>query len=213
MDQHARWVHEKRITRVLDALKKNNMNGYFVKDMGELHKLLSTLIEDGQTVSFGGSMTLFETNTLDYLRNREISLLDRYAEGLTGDDIKQLYRDSFSADAYITSTNAITEDGALYNVDGNGNRVAAMVWGPDRVIVISGTNKVVKDEQEAIRRNREVAAPANTRRLDRKTPCAELGYCTDCSSPDRICSAYVTIRKQVRPDRMHVILVDGNYGY
>ncbi len=213
MDQHAQSVVEKQVARTMEALSKNNMNAYYAKDHGEIHDILSKLIGDGDSVSFGGSMTLFETQTLDYLRERDIHLLDRYAEGLAPGDIKQIYRDAFSANAYITSTNALTEDGALYNVDGNGNRVAAMVWGPDKVIVITGTNKIVVDEAAAIQRNRRVAAPANTVRLNRKTHCASLGYCTDCNSPDRICSAYVTIRKQFDPDRFHVIIVDGAYGY
>jgi len=213
MNENVKWVVDKQVERTMEALKKNNMGAYYVKDHDALHKLLGELILEGQTVSFGGAMTLFETNTLDWIRNQSFNLLDRYADGLTPDDIKQMYRDAFSADTYLTSTNAITEDGELYNVDGRGNRVAAMIYGPEQVIVITGTNKIVRNHDEAIQRNRRVAAPANVKRLDRKTPCATLGYCTDCNSPDRICSAYVTIRKQFDPDRLKVIFVEGEYGY
>ncbi|GKT33707.1 Uncharacterised conserved protein UCP020269 like protein, partial [Aduncisulcus paluster] len=180
------------------------MGAYYVKNEDELHDLLKTLIPEGQTVSFGGTMTLFETNTMDWLRAQNYNLLDRYAEGLTPADIKQLYRNAFSADTYITSTNAVTEDGQLYNVDGRGNRVAAMIYGPDQVVVVTGTNKIVRDHDEAIQRNRRVAAPANVKRLSRKTPCHTLGYCTDCDSPDRVCNAFVTISKQAEKDRIKV---------
>lgn len=213
MNENVKWVVDKQVERTMAALKKNNMGAYYVESPEELHTLLGELMPNGQTISFGGAMTLFETNTLDWLREQEYNLLDRYAEGLTPDDIKQMYRDAFSADTYLTSTNAITEAGELYNVDGRGNRVAAMIYGPDQVIVVTGTNKIVRNHEEAIERNRRVAAPANVRRLDRKTPCGSLGYCTDCDSPDRICSAYVTIRKQFDPDRLKVIFVEGDYGY
>lgn len=213
MNENVQWVVEKKVERTMEALKKNNMGAYYVKSHEELHNLLKELMPNGQTVSFGGAMTLFETNTLDWLRDQDLNLLDRYAEGLAPDDIKQIYRDAFSADTYLTSTNAITEDGELYNVDGRGNRVAAMIYGPDQVLVITGTNKIVKNHEEAVERNRRMAAPANVKRLSRKTPCAMLGYCTDCDSPDRICNAFVTISKQFDKDRIKVIFVDGNYGY
>jgi hypothetical protein len=213
MNDNVKWVTDKKVARTMEALKKNNMDAYHVGDQEALHKLLNELIQANETVSFGGSMTLFETKTLDWLRGKEYTLLDRYKEGLSPDDIQKIYRDTFYADTYVTSTNAVTEDGQLYNVDGNGNRVAAMIFGPKQVIVIAGTNKIVKDHDEAIERNRRIAAPANTKRLSRQTPCLKLGYCTDCNSPDRICNAFVTISKQGTKDRIKVIFVDGQYGY
>jgi len=213
MNENVKWVIDKKVERTMESLQKNNMGAYYVKGQDELHSLLAELMNSGETVSFGGAMTLFETDTLDWLRNQDYNLLDRHVEGLTPADIKQLYRNAFSADTYLTSTNAITEDGQLYNVDGRGNRVAAMVYGPDQVIVITGTNKIVKNHDEAIERNRRIAAPANSKRLNRKTPCATLGYCTDCNTPDRICHAFVTIQGQFEKDRIKVIFVDGEYGY
>lgn len=213
MNQNVQWVMEKKLERTMASLKKNNMGAYHVNSLEELKVLLKDLMPENQTVSFGGSETLFETGALDWLRSQDYNLLDRYAEGLTDADIKQIYRDTFSADTFVTSTNAVTENGELYNVDGRGNRVAAMIYGPDQVIVITGTNKIVKDHAEAIERNRSIAAPANTKRLNKKTPCHELGYCTDCSSPDRICNAYVTISKQMQNERIKVIFVEGSFGY
>lgn len=213
MDSNVDFIINKKVDRIIKNLEKNNMNGYFVQNEDELLTKIKELINKGDTVSVGGSMTLFETNVIELLRNKDYNFLDRYEENLTPDDIKRIYRESFSADAYFIGTNAITMEGELYNVDGRGNRVAAMLYGPDKVIVITGTNKIVKNLDEAITRNREYAAPINAKRLNRNTPCVDTGYCMDCSSKDRICNEYVLIKKQLEKDRIHVILVNGNYGY
>ena len=158
-------------------------------------------------------MTLFETGVIEFLRNGKFNFLDRYKEGLNADDIKDIFRKTFSANAYFVSSNAVTEKGELYNVDGTGNRVAAMIYGPDNVIVIVGVNKIVRDVQEAIERNKEYAAPANAKRLNRNTPCTKVGYCMDCSSSERICNDYVLIRRQGRKGRIKVIIVGKELGY
>jgi L-lactate utilization protein LutB len=213
MDENVEFILEKRVNDVIENLKKKNMSGYYVKDKPALLKLLDGLISDQRTVSVGGSMTLFESGVIDYLRQRPLNFLDRYEEGLDASHIKALYRASFSADVYLTSSNAITETGGLYNVDGRGNRVAAMMYGPDKVIVIAGVNKIVKDLEAAIERNRKWAAPANAKRLNRQTPCAKVGYCTDCDSPDRICHEFTYITSQMTQDRIHVILTKEDFGY
>jgi hypothetical protein len=213
MDNNVKFVVEKRVLRTIENLEKNNMKGHFVQDEKEAVNKIDQLIKEGDMVSTGGSMTLFETGVIDFLRNGKYNFLDRYKEGLTPEDIKDIYIKSFAADAYFTSSNAITEEGELYNVDGRGNRVAAMIYGPDKVIVVVGVNKIVRDLDEAIMRNREWAAPANAKRLNRKTPCSEVGYCMDCSSKDRICSEYVTIKRQMDSDRIHVIIVNKELGY
>ncbi|MDU6247366.1 MAG: Na/Pi symporter [Paeniclostridium sordellii] len=129
------------------------------------------------------------------------------------EEIKDMYRKAFICDAYFTSTNALTENGELYNVDGNGNRVAAMLYGPDKVIVICGVNKIVKNIEEAIKRNESISAPANAKRIDTKTPCKVTGYCMDCDSSDRICCEYTLIKRQRNKERIHVIIIDDNFGY
>ncbi|MCY6371311.1 lactate utilization protein [Clostridium ganghwense] len=213
MDKNVEWVIEKKLQRTIENLEKNNMGAYFVKDENSLLEKISELINEGDTVSVGGSMSLFETGVIDMLRSGKYNFLDRYKPNLTKEDIKEIYRKSFYADAYFTSSNAVTEDGELYNVDGTGNRVAAMIYGPDKVIVVIGLNKIVKNLDEAIERNRRCAAPANAKRLDRKTPCAKLGYCVDCNSPERICNDYVLIRKQGQKGRINVIIVGKELGY
>jgi len=213
MDNNIKWVEEQRIKRTMENLEKNNIEAYYVEDNNALIEKISGFLKEGDTVSVGGSMTLFETGVIEFLRNGKFNFLDRYAEGLNSNDMKDIYRKTFSADAYFVSSNAITEKGELYNVDGNGNRVAAMIYGPDNVIVIVGTNKIVRDVQEAIARNREYAAPANAKRLNRDTPCAKVGYCMDCSSKERICNDYVLIRRQGQKGRIKVIIVGKELGY
>lgn len=213
MDQNLKSVMEKKVNRTIENLKKHNINGYHVESPEQALNLVKTLVAEGSTVSVGGSMTLFETGLIDHLRSGRYDFWDRYEEGLTPNDIRKLYQKSFMADAYFSSANAITEDGWIVNVDGVGNRVAAMIYGPEKVIVVAGTNKIVKNTDEAHARIKASAAPANVARLSRNTPCAVTGYCMDCKSEERICNAYTTVGRQVDPNRMHVIFIDGNFGY
>lgn len=213
MDKNVMWLRECRINKVIKALEENNMNGYLVNSKEELISKIEELTNSGDIVACGGSMSLFEAGVIDHLRSGRYEFLDRYKEGLKPEDIKKIYRGAFSSDVYFTSTNAITEEGEIYNVDGNGNRVAAMLYGPDKVILVVGVNKIVKDVNEAINRNKEICAPANTKRLSCKTPCASTGQCMDCSSPGRICCEYTLIKRQRTVGRMHVIFLNENFGY
>jgi len=213
MDNYVNEVLKQKIDRTIKNLEKNNMKGYYAKNVEALHDLLATLIEEGSTIGLGGSMTLFETKALDFIREGNYELLDRYAEGLDAEAIKKIYRESFFADTYLMSTNAITEAGELYNVDGRGNRVAALIYGPDQVIVIAGANKIVNNLDEAISRNESIAAPANTKRLGLNNPCKEVGYCVDCNSETRICNNYTFIKNSLEKDRIHVIFLNENFGY
>ena len=213
MDENIQWVNKEKILRTIKALDNNNMNGYYVKDKDELINKIEEIVKEDSIVSVGGSQTLFETGVIDYLRTNRYKFLDRYEEGLSREEIVKIFKKTFSADAYFTSSNAITEDGFLYNVDGNGNRVAAMLYGPEKVIVICGVNKIVKDLDRAIDRNRQVSAPSNAKRLNRNTPCTKVGYCMDCKSSERICNEYTLIKRQGNKDRIHVIFLDEEFGY
>ena len=213
MDKNTTWLLEERIKRTISNLEKNNMEAYYVQDEQALLEKVAEFIKAWDTVSVGGSMTLFETGIINFLRSNNYIFLDRYKEDLTPEALKEIFRKSFFADAYFTSSNALTESGELYNVDGNGNRVAAMLYGPDKVIVIVGINKIVKDVQAAINRNKEFSAPANNKRLNKKTPCTEIGYCMECKSPERICNDYVLIRRQGTKGRIKVIIVGKELGY
>lgn len=213
MNSVALWSNEMKINRTIEALKKNNMNGYYAKNRDEVIELIKGIVKEGSKVAVGGSETLSELGILEHLRSGRYDFLDRYKEGLTREEVTNIFKQSFLADAYLSSCNAITENGELYNVDGNGNRVAAMLYGPDKVIVICGVNKIVKDVDEAIKRNREISAPMNAKRLNKKTPCTKVGYCMNCNSPERICNEYTLIKKQRSSERMHVIFLNENLGY
>lgn len=213
MNSFALWSNEMKINRTIEALKKNNMNGYYAKNRDEVIELIKDIVSEGSKVAVGGSETLSELGILEHLRSGRYDFLDRYKEGLTREEVTNIFKQSFLADAYLSSCNAITENGELYNVDGNGNRVAAMLYGPDKVIVICGINKIVKDVDEAIKRNREISAPMNAKRLNKKTPCAKVGYCMNCNSPERICNEYTLIKKQRSSERMYVIFLNENLGY
>ena len=213
MNENVKWVNERRIEKTIKNLEKNNIKGYYAKSNDELINIIKDIAKEGEMVSVGGSITLFETNVRDLLRSGRYNFLDRYEENLTSADMKEIYRKTFYADTYFSSVNAITEEGEIFNVDGNGNRVAAMLYGPDKVILVVGANKIVKNIDEAVKRNKAVSGPANAKRLNTDTPCSKVGYCMDCKSNDRICCEYTVIKRQRTADRMNVIFINDVLGF
>ncbi len=213
MDQHLNEVWQMKIERLIKNLEKNQMKGTFLKDREALQEYMNQQIPDEVKVAVGGSQTLFEIGVIEYLRTRNVTFFDRYEEGLSVEGRKEVFRNSFFADFYFTSTNAITVEGHLYNIDHVGNRVAAMLFGPDKVFVIIGLNKIVDSEEEAMGRIRSIAAPANNVRLNRDTPCTKLGSCTECNAKDRICSQYTMIKRQSVKDRIEVLILPIELGY
>lgn len=206
-------TYETQANTVIKALEKRNMKGYYCPDCASAVKLAGELVPAGSTVAFGGSVSLSESGVMDMLRSRDdIRLIDR-SKANSPEEIKQMYRDSFSSDVYFMSTNAITADGELVNIDGNGNRVAALIYGPDKVVMIVGMNKLVSSIADAINRVSDIAAPANGVRLNKQTPCALTGFCHECFSPDCMCSHTVITRRCSIPDRIHVILIGESIGY
>ena len=200
-----------RMERTADALRKNNMEATCVKTAQDVVPVVRTLLHPGDVVSNGGSVSLAETGVMDLMRSGEYRFLDR--EGLSGDELGRVYRDAFSADAYFASANAVTDAGEIFNVDGNGNRVAAIAFGPKKVILVVGCNKLVADLHEAETRLETLAAPANTKRLSCATPCRETGVCAHCHSPARVCCTYTVQRFQRQKGRIHVILVAEPLGF
>ncbi|WP_454052012.1 lactate utilization protein [Clostridium sp. Marseille-Q7071] len=213
MDKNLSWYVEKRVERTIESLGKRNMEGYFVNDEVELIELLKNLIPHDSIVGVGDSMTLFETGVIDFLRNEKYIFLDKYKDGITKEEKRKIYEKNFSAETFLCSTNAITESGELYNIDGNGSRVAPMLYGPKQVILVAGINKIVKDIDEAEKRVRNYSAPIDAKRLNKNTPCTTLGYCIDCKSPNRICNDFVIIRGQFIKGRIKVIFVGKQLGY
>ena len=194
-------------------LEKRRMEGYYCTSSQEARDLALSFVKEGDVVSFGGSMTLAETGLLEELRRKErITLLDR-STASTPEEVQQIYEKAFTADAYFMSTNAITLSGELVNIDGNGNRAAALIWGPKQVIILAGMNKVCPTLEDAVRRARELAAPPNCIRLNKQTPCAYSGSCGDCYGDDCICSQTVITRRSQIPGRIKVILTRETLGY
>ena len=202
-----------KVEQTIGNLTRNNMAGYFVQDQKELITLLKQLIQPGQTAGCGDSATLHELGVYEFLRSGAFTFYDKYAPGLTPEDKRKLYLNNFDADTFVTGTNAITVDGKLFNIDGNGSRVAPMLYGPRQVIVVAGVNKITVDVDAAITRTRQIAAPLDAKRLNKQTPCATLGRCIDCRHPQRICNDFVLITGQFIKDRIKVIFVDQELGY
>ena len=210
MDKNKYEIIRLKMERTAEALRDNNMYCECVDSTEEALEVVESLLNEGDTVAVGGSMTLEEIGVLDMLRSGNYNFLDRYKDGA---DVQKIFRDSFFADVYLTSSNAITENGELYNVDGNANRVAAMTFGPKSVIVVAGYNKIVKDLDAAKVRVQEIAAPANATRLGCETPCTKTGHCMNCASPKRICATTVIMARQRVQNRIKVILVGEELGY
>lgn len=212
-----------RVEATLKNLRRNRMEAYYVDTKEQACDLVKTLVQPGATVSCGGSVTLKQTGVYDIIASGDYDFLDRSA-CKTAEETDALYRQVFSADAFFTSANAVTENGELYNVDGNSNRVAAIVFGPKSVICVCGVNKLVKNIDEAIRRVKTKAAPPNTVRLGIETPCAKTGacislkqedpdMCAGCHGDGRICCNYVVSAQQRHINRIKVIIIGEEYGY
>jgi L-lactate utilization protein LutB len=205
MEQWEQWFQEKQVERTINALKKNNFEALFVQDSKAAFEEVMKRIPDGATVGIGGSVTLTQLRLQEALEKRGIHLIWPFQQAKNDEERLLLIQKSFSADVFLSSTNAVTEDGELFNVDASGNRVGAMFIGPKKTIIVTGVNKIVKDLGAAEKRVKEWVAPQNAKRLGKKTPCVETGVCGDCSSPDRICNIYVALAK--RPSRTEVVII------
>lgn len=213
-----------KTAKTLEALRGNRMNAVYAENKEEAKKIALSLIPCGSSIAVGGSVTLKELDLLTEFRSGKYEFIDRYA-AKDREETEEMFRRAFSADFLVCSSNAITEKGELYNVDGTANRVAALTYGPKKVIIIAGENKIVPDLAAAVERVKTVAAPLNCRRLEKKTYCAEKGRCVSmdngtgcdmtsgCKSPDRICRDYVIMAEQAVKDRVTVIIVGESLGY
>lgn len=204
---------DERIQRTMENLRLNKMKAYYAENSAQACEIVRGLVKDDKLITSGGSMSLKECGVIDMLCGEfGGAYLDRSA-GKDRDAVEDIMRKAFISDTFLASTNALTENGELYNVDGNGNRVSAMIFGPKQVIIVAGVNKLVKDLDEARQRVERIAAPKNTVRLEKATPCAKTGVCGHCRSEDRICCSYVTLAQQRVPDRIKVIIVNEDLGY
>ena len=197
---------------IIKNLKRRHIEGFYCATAEEAVKKVSDLIADGSSVTWGGTMTVRDLGIPQYLKDRgTLEVLDRdLAE--TPEEKQSVYLKAFSADVYLSSANAISEDGVIVNIDGNGNRVAAITWGPNKVIFVIGLNKVTQNVEAALARARSTASPINAARFDIKTPCHTDGVCHNCNSPECICN-YVHFLRNSPQGRHVVVLVGETLGY
>ncbi len=204
--------NEQLAQTIIKNLKRRHMEGFYCATAEEAVKKVSELIEDGSSVTWGGTMTVRDMGIPQYLKDRgTLEVLDRDLAA-TPEEAQMTYLKGFSSDVYLSSANAISEDGVIVNIDGNGNRVAAITWGPKKVIFVIGMNKVAQNVEAALARARSTAAPTNAARFDVKTPCKTDGVCHNCNSPQSICN-YVHFLRNSPQGRHIVVLVGEPLGY
>ncbi len=195
--------------KVIEGLKSRNMSGYYAKDKEAAKELALSLIPEGSSVTMGGAMSAHEIGLVEALKAGKYDFIDRDEY----EDKRAAMLKAYDADVFLSSVNAMTQDGILINIDGNSNRVSAIAQGPKKVLFIVGMNKVCDDVDGAMKRARNVAAPINAQRFGLNTPCSKTGACMDCKSPDTICCQFLMTRYSRHKDRIHVILVNDNLGF
>lgn len=195
--------------KVIKGLESRNMSGYYAADKEEALKIALSLIPEGSSIGMGGAMSVHEIGLSDVLKNGNYNFIDRDAI----EDKRAAMLQTYDADVFLSSVNAMSDDGVLINIDGNANRVSAIAQGPKKVIFIVGMNKVCPDVDSAMKRARSVAAPMNAQRFGLSTPCSKAGTCFNCKSPDTICCQFLITRYSRHAGRIHVILVNDNLGF
>ena len=206
-----------RLAELKDALTENNFEVFVVENTDEAKSIvLEKIIPEiaPKSVSWGGSLTFVATGLYDILKNSsDFNILDTYDKTLSPEESLERRRRSLLVDLFITGSNAVTETGQLVNLDMFGNRVGALTFGPKNVIIFVGRNKIVPDLDEAMFRIKNYAAPVNSMRLDKKTPCAKTSFCADCKSPDRICNIWTITEKSFPKKRIKIILINKDLGF
>lgn len=195
------------------ALKKNGFDAYYVKTGADAAEIVAQYLKKGSTVGFGGSMTVKSLGIQEKATAAGCEVLDHNAPGLAQDVKTAILRRQLTSDVFVSGSNAVTLEGEIVNIDGNGNRVAALSFGPLKTIVVVGINKVVRDLDEAFARIESFAAPMNNKRLDKSNPCVKAGVCMDCDGDTRICRIYQILRKRPAASDFTVIVVGENLGY
>lgn len=209
MDKNIVKRNELLAQTVIKGLESRNMSGYYAAGREEALQLALSLIPKGSSVTMGGAMSAHEIGLVEAVKGPDFRFIDRE----TYTDRRAAILAAYDADVFLSSANAMTEDGILVNIDGNANRVSAIAQGPKKVVIIAGMNKVCKDLDAAMKRARNVAAPINAQRFGLNTPCSKTGACMDCKSPDTICCQFLITRYSRHAGRIHVILVNDNLGF
>jgi hypothetical protein len=197
---------------LIDNLKRRNFDAVFFENKEEAVAALLTEFDENKSIAWGGSVTLADLGIKERLKTRNLKILDRDAVS-SPEEKRMIQLASFDCDFYLMSSNAVTQDGKLVNIDGSGNRLACLIYGPRKVYVIVGRNKICATEEDAVKRVRNIAAPQNAKRLGLKTPCAERGTCQDCLSEQCICNQMVITRRSLIKGRIKVVVINEDLGY
>ncbi|MGC9337296.1 MAG: lactate utilization protein [Candidatus Cloacimonadia bacterium] len=213
MSKFVEWHNNITLESAKNALKENGFLVEVCSSKEECLKSAIKQIDKKATVGLGGSTTVREIGLYDYLIKNDYKIINPYTEELSPEEKMELRRQTLLADYFLASSNAITLEGELANIDGHGNRVAAITFGPQKVFLFVGMNKIVSDSEEALKRILDYTAPINAKRLNKDVPCAESGFCTDCDSPDRICKHLVITMRQNSPGRIKIFLIKENLGF
>lgn len=212
MDVH-QWQSDTLGKRVVEALKKNHFDAVYFPNKEEAAEYVLKFIAPGSTVGAGGSMTVVDMKLLEKAKELGAEVFNHSIPGLYPEERLEIRRKQLLCDVFLCSTNALTMDGFLVNVDGTGNRVAAMTFGPKKVVVVAGVNKICRDIPAALERLRLVASPLNNKRLNLPNPCTQQGFCADCQGKTRICNIYSIMKKRPSATDITVVVVGEDLGY
>jgi L-lactate utilization protein LutB len=213
MDANKEWLIELRLKQAVEKLKAHQFDAIYVKRKEEAVQEIWKYIYPKQKIGVGGSVTIRELGILDQLEAKGHTVYDHWKQGLSKEKVLEIRKSQMSSDLFLSGVNAVTLNGELVNIDFAGNRTNATTYGPGKVILVAGFNKIVEDVQEAIKRIKNTAAPINANRLNIDVPCAKVGKCVDCNSPNRICRVVVIHERKPALTDMLVILVGEELGY
>jgi hypothetical protein len=207
------WAFAKKCEKAVEGLKKNGFSALYCQNSGEVFHYILNEAAEAKSIGFGGSLSIADLKLADKLKGMGKEILNHSAPDLTPEDKSVILRRQLTCDLFLTGSNALTLSGVLVNIDGNGNRVAAMTFGPKKVIVVVGRNKLVDGSvEDAVHRIKSFTSPANTKRLGLATPCATTGFCCDCDSPQRICRVTSIMEKKPRSTDIRVLVVNEDMG-
>lgn len=212
-DEYKLWLWEKLAEKCVTNLKKHNFDAHFVPTAEEARMAILDMISGYESFGFAGSSTTREIGVLDALTSQGKTIYDHWQKGLSSEELHQIRHQQGRCDCFFCSANAISATGEILNVDATGNRITAMTFGPKKVIIVAGMNKVTPDLESALQRLREVAGPMRAKSLNRETPCVETGICSDCNVPQRICNATIILHRKPSMVDISVFLINQSMGY
>ena len=207
-----KWYIEKMMERTVQALKENYFDAAFFTDKKDLISKVMGYVKPRMKIGIGGSMTLREIGLVEKIKKEKVTVLDHWEAGLSKEEIQAMRIQHLTSDLFLSGSNAITENGEIVNIDGVGNRVSSITFGPKKVIIIAGYNKIVPDVEAAIERVKDIAAPMNAKRLNLPLPCAKTGYCHDCKSEQRICRVVSILERKPSATDISVFIMSESLG-